>query len=316
MSAVEHRKLGSLDVSAVGLGCNSFGTTFFNTYLDLAGTRAVVDAAIDLGVTFFDTADVYGDSEEFLGNVLKGRRDRVVLATKFGRRLKGDIPYDGSPEWLEGAIEGSLQRLQTDYIDLYQLHYPDSRTPIAETLTVLDRLVSEGKIREIGCANFSSEQLVEASDTAKRLGLRAFVSAQSELNLLRSQACDTVIPTCMKLGLAFVPYSPLRGGLLTGKYRRSPTPPEGSRVANLSADAQDQYLSEEAFARIDFLTEFAADRGKTLLELAMAWLLSLPGIASVIAGARSPEQVQSNTAAGEWRLTELEVSELAQGSTG
>lgn len=299
--AVESIELGrsGLQVSRVGLGCNNFGSR-----TDLAATRAVVEAALDVGVTFFDTADVYGNrggSERMLGEILEGRRDQVVLATKFGWEQERGR---GSPEVVRASIEGSLERLHTDYVDLYYLHKPDPETPIAETLVVLDELVRAGKVRAIGCSNFSDGQLREAGDVARELGSSCFVALQNEYSLLERGDDADVLPACLELGVGYVPYFPLASGLLTGKYRRGEPAPEGTRLAGREIDPA-------RFDRVEGLSRFAEERGHTLLELAVGALVSTPGIASVIAGATKPEQVRANAAAASWRMEPEELSELA-----
>ena len=294
---MDTRRIGSLEVSVVGLGCNNFGPR-----VDEAGTRAVVDAAIDAGITFLDTADIYGAhaSETFLGRILRGRRDRVVLATKFGMSRGEAIPGGASAAYIRSSVEGSLQRLQTDRIDLYQLHEPRPETPIAETLGALDELVREGKVREIGCSNFSAAQLLEAADAAP--GAR-FVCVQNELSLLDRGDLGEGLAEAGRQGLAYLPYYPLANGLLTGKYRRGEAPPAGTRLDFwYDEDERAEAMAAPVFDRIEALTAFAEERGHTLLELALAWLLAQGPVASVIAGATKPEQVAANAAAGEWRL--------------
>jgi aryl-alcohol dehydrogenase-like predicted oxidoreductase len=305
---MDTRRIGSLEVSVVGLGCNNFGRR-----LDEAGSRAVVDAALDAGITFLDTADVYGDtrSEEYLGRILEGRRDRVVLATKFGSRIDDARPGGASPGYVRRAAEDSLRRLRTDRIDLYQLHEPDRATPIADTLGALDELVREGKVREIGCSNFTAEQLREAAAAAAP-GAASFVSVQNELNLLDRADEQGALPEAERLGLSYIPYFPLASGLLTGKYRRGEPPPEGTRIAGWAADRRAETLTDATFDRIDALTRFAEDRGHTLLELAFAWLLAQRPIASVIAGATRPEQVAANAAAAGWHLGQDDLASLAE----
>ncbi len=301
------RRIGSLDVSVVGLGCNNFGRR-----LDEGRTRGVVDAALDQGVTFLDTADIYGDtmSERFLGRVLEGRRDRVVLASKFGMRAErgssGGVPLSGgaAPDYVRHAIEGSLSRLRTDRIDLYQLHQPDDDVPIADTLAILDELVREGKVREIGCSNFSAAQLREA-EAAVAEGAARFVSVQNELSLLRRDDLDDAVPESARLGVAYIPFFPLGSGLLTGKHQRGEPPAPGSRLAGWP-DYVEEFFTDETFDRLDAFTAFAAERGRSLLDLAFAWLLATEPVVSVIAGATSPEQVAANVAAGGWVLTEDE----------
>ena len=297
------RRIGSLEVPVVGLGCNNFGSR-----LDEGRTRRVVDAALEAGVTFFDTADIYGrtQSEAFLGRILEGRRDRVVIATKFGMEV--DRTRRGAaPAYVRRALEDSLRRLRTDRIDLYQLHEPDPATPIADTLGALDGLVREGKVRQIGCSNFSGAQLLEAS-AAMNEGAARFVSVQNELNLLNRADEQDALPVAEQLGLAYIPYFPLANGLLTGKYRPGVVP-EGSRLA--SSRRAEQLLTDGTFARLEALDRFAVDRGHSILELAFGWLLAHPPVASVIAGATTPEQVRANAAAAGWVLTadEMELVE-------
>ena len=291
----------------VGLGCNNFGRR-----VDEAQSRTVVDAALDAGITLLDTADVYGDtrSEEYLGRILEGRRDRVVLATKFGSRIDESRPGGASPAYVRRAVEDSLRRLRTDRIDLCQLHEPDEETPIAETLAVLGELVREGKAREIGCSNFSAEQLREANDAA-RPGAPRFVSVQNELSLLNRADESATFPEAERLGLAYIPYFPLASGLLTGKYHLGEPLPEGTRIAGWPADRVAEVMTEETFARIGALTRFAEERGHTLLELAFAWLLARPAIASVIAGATRPEQIAANVSAAEWHLGEKDLTAIS-----
>jgi aryl-alcohol dehydrogenase-like predicted oxidoreductase len=304
---MDTRRIGSLEVSVVGLGCNNFGGR-----MDEARTKAVVDAAIDAGITFFDTADIYGGtlSEEYLGWILGDRRDRIVLATKFGMRVDDAHPGGADAAYIRSEVEESLRRLRTDRIDLYQLHTPDDDTPIAETLATLDELVQAGKVREIGCSNLTASQLreaeVAAGDTAAH-----FVSVQNELNLLdRADETDGLVGAA-ELGIAYIPFAPLASGLLTGKYRRGEPPPPGTRIANWGARAQ-ELLNDTSFDRIESLTSFAKERGHTLLELSFAWLLAQEAVASVIAGATSPEQVAANVSAGTWRLAPEDLVELAR----
>jgi len=300
------RHIGSLEVPVVGLGCNNFGSR-----LDEGRTRRVVEAALDLGVTFFDTADIYGrtQSETFLGRILEGRRDRVVLATKFGMQV--DRTRGGAaPVYVRRALEDSLRRLRTDRIDLYQLHEPDPSTPIVDTLGALDGLVREGKVREIGCSNFSGAQLLEASGAVKD-GAARFVSVQNELNLFDRADEQDALPVAGQLGLAYIPYFPLANGLLTGKYHLGVVP-EGSRLA--SSRRAEQLLTDGTFARLETLERFAAQRGHSILELAFGWLLAHAPVASVIAGATTPEQVRANAAAAGWVLTADEMELVATGS--
>jgi aryl-alcohol dehydrogenase-like predicted oxidoreductase len=295
---VQTRRIGSLEVSVVGLGCNNFGGR-----IDEARTREVIDAACDAGITFFDTADIYGgtDSETFIGRILEGRRDAVVIATKFGMQRDPHVPGGASPAYVRSAVDASLSRLRTDRIDLYQLHEPRPETPIADTLGALDDLVREGKVREVGCSNFSAEQIREAADAAT--GAR-FVSVQNELNLLDRADVDDGLAEAERRGLAYLPYFPLASGRLTGKYRRIEAAPEGSRLRRWYDEAERaEALSDEVFDRIEALERFAAANGRTLLELAFAWLLGHAPVASVIAGATSAEQVRSNVAAASWTLS-------------
>jgi len=302
---MQRRRLGQLEVSVVGLGSNSFGSGYFANAVDAAGTRAVVDAALDAGINFIDTADVYGDSEEFLGRALEGRWDQVVLATKFGSR------GGASAANIRECVEGSLRRLRTDHIDLYQIHRPDANVPIDETLAALDQLVAAGKVVEIGCSNFSVEQLDEASAVSATKELARFVSVQNELSVLRSRAADDVLPACERLDMAFIPYSPLVSGLLTGKYHRGEPPAADTRFAGLPAERVERSLSDRNFDRVDRLDEFARERGHSLIELAFGWLLAQPRVASVIAGATRPDQVRSNAAAASWVLTADEAAEAS-----
>jgi aryl-alcohol dehydrogenase-like predicted oxidoreductase len=300
---MQTRRIGALEVSVVGLGCNNFGRR-----LDTAATAHVVHAALDAGINFLDTADVYGGtrSEEYLGRALAGRRDQVVLATKFGMAV--DEQRRGArPEYVRRALEDSLRRLMTDRIDLYQLHQPDPEVPIADTLGALDGLVQAGKVREIGCSNFSAEQLREAL-AAARAGAARFVSVQNEYSLLQREPEREVLAECERLGLAFIPYFPRASGLLTGKYRRGQPAPAGTRLAAGGRFAG--LLSERNLALVEALTEFAGARGHVLLELAISWLLSRPAVASVIAGVTSPEQVAMNASAAGWRLTPADLAEV------
>ena len=288
-----------LRASRVGLGCNNFGGR-----IDLVATRRVVDAALDVGVTFLDTAEIYGSdggSERFLGEILEGRRDRVVLATKFGW---GGERGNGSADLARKAIDGYLSRLRTDHVDLYYLHKADPSTPIAETLDALDELVRAGKVRAIGCSNFSAEQLAEADRVAREQGTTRFTVLQNHYSLLERRDDTDVLPLCRELGVSYVPYFPLASGLLTGKYRRGEPAPEGTRLAG-------REIEGERFARIEALTLFAEERGHTLLELAVSALASTPGIGPVIAGATTPEQVRANAAAAGWTLDADDLAALA-----
>jgi aryl-alcohol dehydrogenase-like predicted oxidoreductase len=295
------RTIGSLTVSEVGLGCNNFGGR-----IDYERTVAVVEAALDAGITLFDTADVYGQtkSEEFLGRALGQRRRDVIVATKFGKPVAGQ-GEGARPEYIQQAVEASLRRLGTDYIDLYQLHSPDPQTPIAETLGALDELVRAGKVREVGCSNFSAAQLREAEAARPNQAAR-FVSVQNEYSLLHREPEEDVLAECERLGLAFLPYFPLASGLLTGKYRRGQPAPAGTRLAGASSDR----LSDEKLTVVEKLIQFAESRGHTILDLAVSWLLNRPQVASVIAGATRPEQVHANVGAAGWRLGENDLAEI------
>jgi aryl-alcohol dehydrogenase-like predicted oxidoreductase len=300
---MEKRRIGSLAVSAVGLGCNNFGAR-----LDAAGTIRVVNAALDAGITFFDTADVYGHSmsEDYLGRALGRRRRDVVIATKFGMPVGGH-PGGARPEYIVRAAEDSLRRLGTDHIDLYQLHQPDPDVPIAETLGALSELVRAGKVREIGCSNFSAAQIGEAQAVAARRKTARFVSVQNEYNLLHREPEAEVLRECERVGAAFLPYFPLASGLLTGKYRRGAAAPAGSRLARPRFAKK---LADADFERVDALRKFAESRGHTLLELAIAWLLARPVVASVIAGAMTAEQIAANARAAEWKLGSEDVAAI------
>jgi aryl-alcohol dehydrogenase-like predicted oxidoreductase len=302
---LETRKIGSLAVSVIGLGCNNFGVR-----LDEARTAQVVDAALDAGINFFDTADRYGDtrSEEYLGRALDKRRRSAVVATKFGSKID-ESRHGAKPEYVRRALEDSLRRLGTDWVDLYQLHRPDPLVPIAETLGALNDLVVAGKVREIGCSNFSSEQLREADEAGFSGGAR-FVSLQNEYSLLQREQEQTVLTECIERGVAFLPYFPLASGLLTGKYRRGEPPPTGARLADPSARFATRFMNDEKLALADRLAAFAASRGHTLLELALSWLVARPGVTSVIPGATTAEQVRANVDAVRWRLSKTDLGEV------
>jgi len=303
------RRLGNsgLKVSEVGLGCNNFGMR-----IDQAATQGVVDAAIDAGITLFDTADVYGatQSEVFLGKALGKRRQEIVLATKFGMQIGDDKSRSGgSRRWIMRAVEDSLSRLGTDYIDLYQLHRYDPETPLDETLRALDDLVTQGKVRYIGNSNFTGWQIADADWTAA--GATRFVSAQNLFSLLERKVEHEVLPSCEHFGLGFLPFFPLASGLLSGKYKRGEKPPEGTRLAAWGSRGA-AALSDKNFDKVEKLTAWAEERDHTILELAFAWLLGHEVVSSVIAGATSPEQVKTNAAAGDWRLTQEEVAEVGE----
>ncbi|THD58546.1 aldo/keto reductase [Phenylobacterium sp.] len=301
------RRLGTsgLKVSEVGLGCNNFGMR-----IDEKETDAVVGAAIDAGITLFDTADIYGGtkSEEFLGKALGKRRGDIVLATKFGMKI-GDDPrrMGGSRRWIMRAVEDSLTRLKTDWIDLYQFHAPDADTPIEETLRALDDLVTQGKVRYIGNSNFTGWQIADADWTAA--GATRFVSAQNLYSLLERKVEFEVLPACEHFGLGFLPFFPLASGLLSGKYRRGEKPPEGTRLAAWGARGA-AAMSDKNFDKVEKLERWAEERGHTILELAFAWLLGHEVVSSVIAGATSPDQVRTNAATSGWALTPEEVKEV------
>jgi aryl-alcohol dehydrogenase-like predicted oxidoreductase len=306
---MDYRTLGTsgLLVSAVGLGCNNFGIR-----CDLEQTRAVVNKALDLGVTLFDTADSYGrrgGSETLLGQVLGARRKEVVLATKFGTAMDDEGTLKGaSRRYIMTAVEASLRRLQTDWIDLYQLHHPDPAVPIEETLRALDDLIRQGKVRHIGSSNFSGRQLIEADETARRADLHRFVSAQNEYSILRRAAEQDAIPAMIACGVGLLPYFPLASGLLTGKYRREDIPP-GTRLAT-PRPHESAFLAAANWTLIEALDRYCRERGRSLLELAVSWLLSTPVVAGVIAGATKPEQLEANASAARWRLTADELSDI------
>ena len=299
------RKVGSLPVTVVGIGCNNFGGR-----IDEKRTHEVVDAALDAGINFFDTADMYanGKSEELLGQSLGGRRPDVIIATKFGQDMEGQ-GRGARPEYIRKAFQASLRRLKTDYVDLYQLHLPDPDVPIAETLGALDKLVKAGQVREIGCSNFSAEQLRQAeAASAARPGSARFVSVQNEYSLLHREPEDEVLAECKRRGLAFLPFFPLKSGLLTGKYRKGKPIPEGTRVAKF--ERYRQLLTDENLDKVEALIDFAESRGHTLLELAFSWLLAEGVAASVIAGATSAQQVRDNVGAATWKLTAEDLEEI------
>lgn len=303
---MDTRKLGSLNVSVIGLGCNNFGAR-----LDLAGTKNVLDACIDNGVTFLDTADIYGatESETLMGQALKGRRDQVVLATKFGMANdKAGLTGGAHPEYIGNAIEASLRRLQTDYIDLYQLHKPDDSVPIADTLGALKVQVDAGKVREIGCSNFSTEQLEEAERVAAEQGLPRFVSVQNEYSMLRRAPEADVLATCRALDVGFLPFFPLLSGILSGKYRKGKPMPEGTRVTG--SERWEAYLTDNTLDLIEELVAFANVRGYELLDLAFAWLLSEGAVKSVIAGAMNAAQVRRNAQAATCKLSESDKAQV------
>jgi len=306
---MEYRNVGrsGLPVSVAGLGCNNFGMR-----IDKEQTAAVVHRALELGVTLFDTADIYGGtrSEEFLGAALGDRRKNVVVATKFvGPVGEGPLNRGASRRHVFDAVENSLRRLGTDWIDLYQIHFPDVTTPIEETLRALDDLVKQGKVRYIGCSNFAAWQVVEAQWTARTEHFVPLISAQSEYNLLNRRIERELVPACQEYELGILPYFPLASGFLSGKYRPGEKPPEGTRLAAWGPRGE-EVLSERNFAILGALEQFAEARGKTVLDVAIGWLASHPYVPSVIAGATKPEQVEENVKAAEWRVTPEEVSEI------
>jgi aryl-alcohol dehydrogenase-like predicted oxidoreductase len=308
---MDFRRLGNsgLVVSVVGLGTNNLGMR-----LDMERSREVVHAALDEGITLFDTADSYGASEERLGEILQGRRDDVVLATKFGSdvRPRGlsngeDWGARGSRRYLRRSVESSLRRLRTDWIDLYQMHRPDEATPIEETLSALDDLVREGKVRYLGSSNFTGWQVADAEWTARTRNLERFISAQNEYSWLERDIEDDLIPALEQYGIGLLPYFPLANGLLTGKYRRGQPAPEGSRIA---ASKRENLLTDDMFDRLESLEDFAKQRGISLLDVAIGGLAAQPTVASVIAGATSREQVVANVAAGLWEPSLADLAEL------
>jgi aryl-alcohol dehydrogenase-like predicted oxidoreductase len=310
MSDMEYRQLGDsgLTVSVVGLGCNNFGRR-----LDATRTDTVVNAAVDAGITLFDTADIYrgehGFSEELLGKALGSRRDEVVIATKFGGDLGGvngpDWGVRGSRRYIRKAVESSLQRLGTDWIDLYQLHFPDPVTPIEETLSALSELVAEGKVRYIGSSQFAGWQVVDADWTARSNGLEHFISAQNHYSLLERDVEDELVPACEHLGIGVLPFFPLASGLLSGKYKRGTSAPEGTRLAS-----QPERLAGADFDKIEALETFAAERDLTMIDVAIGGLAAQPAVASVIAGATTPDQIAQNVAAGTWQPTAADLAIL------
>ena len=305
---METRKIGVLDVSVVGLGCNNFGMM-----IDAAQTRAVVDAAIDAGVNYFDTAESYGrgQSEEFLGAALGGRRSDVLIATKWGHTSSlAAGERGGDPARIRSSLEASLRRLGTDYVDHYQLHRPDPVTPQSETLDALAELREEGKIREIGCTYFSADELADAVRAGAAIGVPSYPSVQNQYSVLtRAPETDGVLDVCSVSGIAFVPYFPLESGLLTGKYRLGEAPPAGTRLEAWGERAS-SFIDDDRLRTVAALTAFAEGRGRSMLELAMSWLVSNPLVATVIAGATKPEQVAANVAASGWSLTSEDRAEV------
>jgi len=307
---MEIRNLGQsgLRVSAIGLGCNNFGGRS-----GLEETKAVIHKALDLCITFFDTADTYGElggSETLMGQLLGEDRKRIVLATKFANPMDTvGVKRGASRHYIMNAVEDSLRRLRTDWIDLYQVHNPDPRTPIEETLRALDDLIRQGKVRYIGCSNFPAWQVVEAQWTARSSGLNAFVSCQDEYSLIHRAPETDLMPAMRKYGLGLIPYAPLASGLLTGKYRRNMPLPAGTRLANAERLAE-RFLTERNWRISEGLADFVAARGRTMLELAFSWLLAQSPVASVIAGATKPDQLEQNVKAGDWQLTSDDLAEI------
>lgn len=305
---MQTRRLGGdgPELSVVGLGCNNFGMR-----IDEEASRAVIHAAIDAGITHFDTAEMYGGgkSEEFLGAALKGRRDEVRIATKFSPRPKDQAYEPGAlRQRIFEACEGSLKRLGTDYIDLYYQHYPDPEAPLEESLEALDELVKQGKVRSIASSNVDASLIASAADISSNKGIARFCGTQIEWNLLNRAVEAETVPAARKANLGIVPYFPLASGMLTGKYRRGEDFPKGSRLDAMSYFAS--VATDENFARVEALTAFAEERGHTILELAVAWLIAQEGVASVICGATSPEQVRTNAAAAAWTLTADDLAAL------
>lgn len=305
---MQFRNLGrsGLRVSLVGLGCNNFGGR-----IDDEATRKVVDAAIEHGITLFDTADIYGEkagSERVLGEVLGARRKDIVLASKFGMKMFHG-GQGGSRRYIMSAVEESLTRLKTDWLDLYQFHTPDPLTPIDETLRALEDLVTQGKVRYVGCSNMPAWQVADAQWTARDLGLAGFASAQDEYSLLKRGAEKDLIPALKHYGMGLLPYFPLANGALTGKYKRNAPMPDGARLTKLPERAG-QIFSEANWAKIEALTDFCEARGRTLVELAFSWLAAQPVVSSVIAGATRPEQIAANVKAADWALTADELAEI------
>jgi aryl-alcohol dehydrogenase-like predicted oxidoreductase len=301
------RAFGStgLAVSALGLGCNNFGMR-----LDLDETRAVIDAATEVGINFIDTADVYGGrggSERLLGATLGARRKDFILATKFGLPMDtGGRLQGGSRSYVLSAVESSLKRLRTEWIDIYYLHRPDPATPLEETLGALDELVRQGKIRYAGCSNLPGPELADAMNLTRATKLAGFVAAQDEYNLLSREIETSLVPIIERFGLALIPYFPLASGLLTGKYRKGRPMPTGTRLSDPRFSAR--FANEQNLEMVERLAAFCATRGRTMLELAFGWLLARPYVASVIAGTTTPEQVRQNAGALGWQLTTDEIA--------
>lgn len=301
---METRKIGSLNVSVVGVGCNNFGRR-----IDAEASAKVVDAALEAGINFFDTADVYGQgqSEEYLARALGARRSQVIIATKFRSKMDGQ-GEGASPDYIRTAVEASLRRLNTDVIDLYQLHSPDDSVPIADTLGALDDLVKAGKVREIGSSNFDAAQIREAEAASQAANGARFVSVQNYYSMLHREPEPDVLNECERLGLGFLPFFPLESGLLTGKIRAGQAVPEGTRLSN--AETQQRFVNDARLATVEKLIAYAEGKGHTILELAFSWLLAKPAVASVIAGATKPEQIHANAAAPNWQLSAADLAEI------
>ena len=306
---METRRIGSLEVSVLGLGCNDFGLT-----LDEAQATRIVHGAVDAGVTYFDTAEAYGggQSEQFLGRALGSRRERVVIATKFGARGSGEDGLSpGDPAWVRVAVERNLARLGVDCIDHYQLHYFDPETPLEDTLGVLNELVVAGKVRELGCSNFSAEQLLAASEITEREGWAPFRTIQNRYSVItRTPETDGTLAACAATGTALVPYFPLELGMLTGKYSAEDPVPEGSRRARWDPAVTQRFYTDDKIRVAGELQQFAKDRGHDVVELALSWLAQNPLVATVIAGASKPEQVEANSRLLGWVLTDEERAEV------
>jgi aryl-alcohol dehydrogenase-like predicted oxidoreductase len=308
---MEYRNLGrsGLQVPVAGLGCNNFGMR-----MDYEQAVPVLDKCLDLGVTFLDTADAYGrgKSEEFIGRALQGRRHQFILATKFAAPMSEGPMWSGaSRRYIMNAVHDSLRRLQTDYIDIYQVHFPDAKTPAEETMRALDDLVRSGEVRYLGCSNYAGWQLVEAQWTARSFHGTEFVSAQNQYSLLDRRIEKELVPACEKYGVSLLPFFPLASGFLTGKYRRGEAAPEGTRLAAARPMA-DRIMTEQNWQILEKLERFAADRGKTVLDVALAWLSAQPAVDCVIAGATRPEQVEANVRALEWKMSPEDVAEVSK----
>ena len=307
---MQYRRLGNsgLQVSAVGLGTNNFGRR-----LEYEKSEIVIKASLDNGINFIDTANIYsmGESEEHIGRALKGNRDAAIIGTKGGGQMsQGPNNSGNSRKHITSEVEASLTRLQTDYIDLYQIHFPDSNTPIEETLRALDDLIRAGKILYIGSSNFAVWQEAEAVWTSRHLGLNSFVSTQPEYSLIKRDVEGELIPFATEYNIGIIPYFPLAGGVLTGKYTQGEEPPEGTRMSTTPANFRGRFMNERTFAIAEVVKEFAEERGHTTVELAIAWLLAQPQVISVISGATKPEQVEANAKAADWAMTAEEVAEL------